>query len=126
MSKEYVILGGEKPKMKVDQGEGIGRIEVSGSAMHARDPMEAEARAELALLKAQEEPTEEKAVKWCSHRDHVGDRVLPLAAFYTSKLYRDGYRPYCKVCCRRADRMRYERDAVAAGRTVKPYRPRSA
>lgn len=122
---EFIVLGGSKPFMRVEQGEGF-TITVSGSQQYGRDLSIASEREQL-MIRAltREEALALQGKKWCSHKDHEGDDVLPISAFYESSRYADRRRTYCVECEKRMRNQRYAAKAAAAGRSVKHYRKRT-
>lgn len=50
------------------------------------------------------------STKVCNHKDHQGERELPLSAFHVDKTTKDGYKSMCAACARaKARKWRAER-----------------
>ena len=52
--------------------------------------------------------------KDCTHKDHVGDRLLPLSDFYRTKRIKSGYTSACKTCTKRQQKSYMQTDAGKA------------
>lgn len=107
---EYIVLGGSKPFMFVDQGEGTGVIPVSGSQLRGRDPSAAQQHEQLELLalirqQAEREQKEKMCGKCCQWKNRV--------AFSPDKRNADGLHSYCKHCRNKDARVNYKKTNAA-------------
>lgn len=101
-----------KGDVNVDQGvHGITRV--GGTPMISRDPLSMQSwehqLLERRMREEAEQPYNDPNMKWCSHKDHEGERWLHRDKFGPDKNRQDGKFPYCRDCKNRYYRNAYKK-----------------